>query len=534
MTTLPSNSKPRLDQGIGASADTVQLTVTGVDTKGQMFRHAATVLYLNGRDCTYRSKSQPELDGSILAEFGYPNAVRRVSQGRVTSNHVEISSGLYKVSVELEAAQPANVVTDQAAPQVVVQKPAPPQPTPQLASIETNRDSEFTDVDFPAPPKPSGVLREFPQPNHENIASVKYENREFASKTPPEDPEAVRASVKLIVDSEMKVQTPLLKSWISDELEKAVPTALSSSMVKIEKMIDAAVEKQVSASHQSSQAFNVDLARQIGDRIAESADLRNALESMAKRLIEEQTEISQAAGVRGDQQRSSEAATIIRSFEAPVADMEARLNASSVKAQQELDSRADAITRSLESSAAQIEAKIDAAPARIEQQLGSQADTILRSLEASVAEMESRMNRTRAEMEAVLDRARHIKQEVDDGIIPIQETLAQLTNAEKAGIERFQKQVAEQLASGATQFENQLNNISAVRTIAFVMELDKHLEPHRERTEEAVDKLGAVLQLVHGTARVQQERLAEISHATVANFEKEIRAILLRLAGNAQ
>jgi hypothetical protein len=632
LTTLPSNSKPRVDQGMASAAETVQLTVTGVDTKGQMFRHSATVLHLNGRECTFRSKSQPEMDGSILAEFGYPSAIRRVSQGRVTSNHVEIASGMYKVMVELEVAQPANAVSSAVESQVTAPKPTPP--VPQTAKVETDIDSEFTDVEFPPPPKPSGVLRPFPQPNHETNAPVMFENREPRTQTAPPDPEAIRESVKAVVDSEMQEQIQQLKGWISTELEKAVPAILSSNMESMEKMIGEAVEKQVTASHESSiQSLNVDLAKQIGDRIAESADLRSALESMAKRLIEEQTERSQAAGLKIDQQRDSEAAAIIQSFEGPIAEMEARLNAASAKLQQEMDSRAQAIVRAFESSAAQIEAKTDAAsariekqlnahadtvirsfegpaadmesrlyaasskvqqelesragaiarslessaaeidarieaaparieqqvnvqadkalqtvsesiaqmearfqaaPARIEQQLHAQADMVLRSLSESIAQMEARMNGVRSEVDAAINKAQSIKQEMDNGILPVQETLSQLNNAERAGIERLQQQVAEQLAAAAAQFENQLNNISAVRTISFVMELDKHLEPHRVRSEEAVDKLGAVLQLVQGTARTQQERLAEMSRTALATFEQEFRALLLRMAGNGE
>lgn len=62
------------------------------------------------------------------------------------------------------------------------------------------------------------------------------------------------------------------------------------------------------------------------------------------------------------------------------------------------------------------------------------------------------------------------------------------------------------------------------------MELEKHLIPHRQRTDEDVEKLGAVLQLVQGTARAQQDRLTEITQTAVANVEKEIKALLFRLA----
>ena len=74
MTVLTSSLKPSIDQNEDSTAVDVRLNVTGVDVKGLMFRHPATVLKLNGRDCVFHSESQPELDGSVLAEFNYEGA----------------------------------------------------------------------------------------------------------------------------------------------------------------------------------------------------------------------------------------------------------------------------------------------------------------------------------------------------------------------------------------------------------------------------------------------------------------------------
>jgi hypothetical protein len=50
--------------------------------------------------------------------------------------------------------------------------------------------------------------------------------------------------------------------------------------------------------------------------------------------------------------------------------------------------------------------------------------------------------------------------------------------------------------------------------------------PAGKRADESVEKLGAMLQLLQGTARVQQERLNE--HAVAAaNFETQIKAFLV-------
>ena len=233
----------------------------------------------------------------------------------------------------------------------------------------------------------------------------------------------------------------------------------------MDRMMSEAVEKQISASYQTSlQALNMEMARQIGDCLAESEDRRAALESMAKKLFEEQTELLRVAGVQ---------------------------------AEKDLDTRAATILRSVEESLAQTEARIDAA---------------------------------RAHTEGVLSKAQSLKQEAMDTALSLQAALQQLNNAEKAGIEKLYSQVAAQLVMRAAQFENELNKISTDRAVQFSVEMEKHMDPHRQRADEAAEKLGAMLQLLQGTARAQQERLTEHSRTTAASFEKEIRAVLLRFA----
>ena len=48
--------------------------------------------------------------------------------------------------------------------------------------------------------------------------------------------------------------------------------------------------------------------------------------------------------------------------------------------------------------------------------------------------------------------------------------------------------------------------------------------------DQAMEKLTAGLQLMQGTIRLQEERLAELSLAASAGFEKEIKSLLVRLA----
>ena len=92
------------------SNDVVRIKVTSVDAKGQMFRHPATVLTLDGRSCEFLSQSRPEQDGSVLVEFDYSKGETKhcVSQARVKSIQAA-DSGLYRILVQLEIGQTAKV-----------------------------------------------------------------------------------------------------------------------------------------------------------------------------------------------------------------------------------------------------------------------------------------------------------------------------------------------------------------------------------------------------------------------------------------
>ena len=130
MAILVSHPKPGVQEATTVSSDRIGVTVTGVDIVGQMFRHSATVLMLDGCECALRCKSRPEIDGSILVEFDYPPAdskssrSRVVSHGRVKLNQEEIDSGFYKVVIVLEVAQTLKVLPKELGTQTLIKKPA--------------------------------------------------------------------------------------------------------------------------------------------------------------------------------------------------------------------------------------------------------------------------------------------------------------------------------------------------------------------------------------------------------------------------
>jgi hypothetical protein len=539
LTVSLANTKSRDDAGVAASGESAHLTITGVDVKGLMFRHSATVLMLEGRDCVFRSKSQPELNGSVLLEFEFSgiDPKRRLSQGLVKSSHADVDGDFYEVAVELEVAQPVKVARDRIESKPALKQSAPP--PIHVSGVEGKGGPVIATSDSRLPPNAISSPQALPRPSLETSAPAKLESRELLPKTQlAEDPTAAREALKSAVASEMKQQIQVMRSWISGELEKVVPAIVSSSM---EKMIREAVEKQISADRQALiHAVKSDVGRQVGDHIAESSDLRTAVESMAQKVFEQQTELSRSAGAKIEQELGSRASSILRSFEDSTAEMEARLTVARIDM--------EAVLAKTQTSKQEIEERMSPLQEILEQLSQAETDGIERFQRHAVAQMDlgaaqfenqlTRISEERAvqfatEMEVVLTKTQSLKQEIEERIRPLQETLEQLNHAERAGIERFQSQAAAQLSMGGAQFEKQIARISGERATHFAMEMEGQLAPHRQRADETMEKLGAVLQLIQGTARVQQERLTEHSRVTAANFEKEIRALLLRLAGGA-
>src|ERR1039458_4951200 len=553
-----------------------------------MFRRPATILMLDGRECIFRSDCQPESDGSVLLEFDYRDAdpKRHVLHANVKSTSADTDSGFYTVVIELEVAQTGRILPKPAEAQAVTIKSAPPSvPAGTVHSAERKGGPVTAPRDLPSPPPSNGTPQPPPRPNYEDSPKVKSESEELLPKTQAENPIAVREALKLAVASEIKQELNLLKIWISSELEKTLPGIVSSNM---EKMIREAVEKQTSVNYEiSNQALNANVARQVEDRIAElrlklggttkkpvdeqtelsrTAEDRVELElssraatimrsfeestaEMAKKLFEVQSELSRTAGDNVEQNLSSRAATIMRSFEESTAEMAKKLfevqselsRTAGDHVELELSARATTIMRSFEESTTEIAKKLSEEQAelsrtagdRVEQELSSRAATIMRSFEESTAEMEARINASRAATEVVLTRSQTLQQEINDGMPPLQHALQQLNDANRAGIENLQSEAVSEISRCAAQFQNQLDKVSRERAVEFLMEIEKRLAPNQQQADELLEKLGAVFQLLQSTARVQQERLTEHSKATAASFEKEIRSLLLRLAGGA-
>jgi hypothetical protein len=386
------------------------------------------------------------------------------------------------------------------------------------------------------------------QPPANNEASIQAINANVTRQIDDRIAElriALEGSAKKLIEEQTSVSRTS-----GENVEEDLSSRVAAIMQSLEESTAAMSRKLATEQTEISQAAKDDFERELSSRAtAIMRSLEESTAEMAKKLFDEQTEFSRTAGDTVARELNLRAATIMRSLEESTAEMSKKLLDEQAelsrtvgdKVERELSSRAALIVRSLEESSAEMGTKLLQEQAELsrtagnnfEQELSSRAATIVRTFEESTDEMASRINASRAAAEAILTRSQTLQQEINDGMLPVQQVLQQLNDANRTSIEKLQSQATSELNRYALQFENVVNKISGERAIEFSMELEKQMGPNQQRADELLEKLGAVFQLLQSTARVQQERLTEHSRATAANFEKEIRAVLLRLAGVA-
>lgn len=642
MSVTLSDPKSRFDASQPGSSAPVLGTVTGVDAKGQMFRRPASILILDGRDCTFRTDRQPEPNGSVLLEYDSRQAdiKRQVLHASVKSTAPDTEAGFYKVVVELEVAQTAKIFAMPVQPERVVESRNVPETlnTAAKSALPSQPASEATRPATPAgkvgpalvpsvlapAPTVSTVSQSSASPNRQTIAEPNGQIPQSLPKPQPENPAAMREAVRSAVAAELKQELAILKTWMSGEMERTVPGIAASNA---EKMIREAVEKSAAAHEKSAQVLTAKVTGLVENQIAE---IRSSLDSTAKKLSQEQAQLSEKAASNSDQELTSRAATILGSLQESASELAKKLSDQQTEfsraaaeradedlsaraaaiarsleettaatarmlfeqqaelsrtacsdAKQELNSHAATIVRSLQESTSEMATKLVQEQAELlrtmhndahedlsvraaaivrsfqesasetvkkifqeqtdasrtalqaaEQYLNSRVATVLRSIEESAAGMEGRINASGAAAEALLTRSQNLQREINEGMVPLQQALQQMNDDTTTRVENFRTQLDFELSRCSVQIENNFTNLSNQRAADFSTEIEKRFAPVQQQADQLLEKLGAVFQLLQSTARVQQEKTTEHSKSTAANFEQEIRAILLRLAGS--
>jgi hypothetical protein len=340
----------------------------------------------------------------------------------------------------------------------------------------------------------------------------------------PAPAEMNREAMKGVIASEIKEQLAAIKDSFRKELEQ---TALRTVSSGVEQIVRQTIEKQISTTFQSTiQTLNSDLTHQLVGRLAGNEELRVSLENMAKKTLEEQIQSSRSSAIEAQQNVNSRAAEWTRSIEAAFGKLEARTKSAR-------DSETAAQETAL-SAKKELEEQIQSSrnsAIETQQSLNSRAAELARAAEASLAELENRIKVARDGEMAAQERTQALEKEVAEAILRFQKAVEQLNHGAQSTIEKFDSHVTSQLNSWSAQFKSHLEAVSRDKAVQFTAELQQQMASHRQQVDELLEKLFAGLQLAQGTARMQEKRLAETSRDAAANFEAEIRAVLLRLAG---
>jgi DNA anti-recombination protein RmuC len=524
----------------------------------------------------------------VLIELDYRHAEpgHQVLHASVKSTAAEADTGFYITVVELEFAHAGKILSQAIEAQTQTSESIRSISNGAIKSEPVKGDRLTASPEIPSPPPAKAISHVVPGSYDDAWDKITHKTLETTVPTQMEKPIALRETVKSAVASEMKQELEILKTWISSQIEETLQGIVST---KIEKIVGEGLEKRSPATPETSElALAASVARQLDDRIAE---LRLVLEAGVKKLFADQTEFSQATSSQLAQQLSSQAAALTLSVENSTAEISKRLadeqaelsRTTAQNAEQRLTSRAAEIMRAFQESTSEMartlldqQAEISrSAGDRVEQDLSSRvaaimrsfeeftaesakrlreqqtlisrtaadaaereqnsrAATILRSFEESTTELETRMNTSRAAIEAALSRSQSVAQEINAKMVPLQQALLQLDSVNSEGIQTFKNQVVSEMNRRGGQFEDELNDIARQRAIGFAEQIESRLAPNQRQADELLEKLGSVFQLMQSTARVQQERLTEHSRTTAANFEQEIRSILLRFAGGSQ
>jgi thiamine biosynthesis lipoprotein ApbE len=242
--------------------------------------------------------------------------------------------------------------------------------------------------------------------------------------------------------------------------------------------------------------------------------------------------------------------------------LEQRIQASRnlvIEAQQSLDSRAAELARSIQAAFGELENRTTAAhdsetaahemalaaKRSLEDQIQASRDFIIESrqnlnlqrvelaqtAEAAFRELENRTNIARDSETAAQQRTQALEKEIAEATFRLQKAVEQVNHTAQSTVGKFDNHITAQLKSWSAQFKSHLDAVSRDKSTQFAAEIEQQLTSHRQQMNETLEKLSAGLHLAQGTARMQEERLAELSRDTAASFEAEIRRVLLRLAG---
>lgn len=572
------------------------LTITGVDADGKLFRERATVHSLRERACSYRSMRKLQGGTWVMVEITSSQKGAEIWKGEAEVKGVSLTSaGNGQVEIQMELERPhSGVVTpaeevmstlqdsaasrtpeDEAPAANVVQmkdpKAAPAHHASTVTPVRQNPAEHLpfsaaakpvAPVQAPAAVAPAAATRTAPAatPAAANPTMPSGVAPAVPPKTmhapPPGTEEKVMASVRSFMSTEIHRQREEMKAQVTLEIHKSVQAELAKSM---EGSVNAAVNTamQTSMLPTVNQAVNATLGKEVDSAVR--AAFKSALEPAVTAALNAQLSKAVSAAVAAEMNVSL-AKTVNQAVnvaldksvalvvEPAVAKQIAKLPPpavpeAQVKAEQ-IPDVANRVVKHLQLEKVQEQlvkehrefcSRIarEAAVATSEQMKTQLAETKSEAGEA-IENLMKKLDEIRSQAVSVLDSLQAAARQSGVAYKQANDATAKLTDATNAATSLMNQNMHSAAEAHAAEFTRKLERMENENLQKFTVELGRIASTEAENAHAAAaEKAQQLVKQIEDARVEQEERVQELIKITGTLVQREVKNALGKLAGDA-
>lgn len=567
-----------------ANAPQFQLTITGVDADGKLFREKTIVRAMRERACSYRSARKLEVSSWVMVEILSNQKGGELWKGEAQVKSVTptvAANGQVDIDLELEKAHNAIVIPAEepaaaaeaeapvedrrATPGPTIVRPKEPKVEAPTAAPQTHHASNVTPVrqspaakvPFAEPVKPAAQ------------ASVSSAEPLAAAPAAPAQPAAaqsaaptaggaaqagsmeasVMASVRSFMGTEIHRQREEMKAQVSLEIHKSVQAELQKSMSTT---VDGAVLSAVNAAMNTSMVPTVNQA--VSNALTKAVDHAVKTEmdkSLAKAVSQAVAAEMSASLAKSVNQAVSAALTatldkaVSAAVEPVVAKHMAKMPAPEVKVTPEnvvdltnrvvkhleLTKVQEQIVKQHREACAQIaqEAAATTSESLKEQIAGAKSEA-----GAAIEVLLKKLDEIRSQAVSVLDSLQTAARQSGMAYRQAQEATAKLTDATSAATNLMNQNMHSAAEAQAGEFTRKLERMQTEKMEKFAAEIAKvtaeEIETAQASAQEKAAELGKEIEKAR---EEQEERVQELIKITGTLVQREVKNALGKLAGNS-
>jgi hypothetical protein len=566
-----------------ANAPQFQLTITGVDADGKLFREKTIVRAMRERACGYRSTRKLELSSWVMVEI-----LSNQKGGELWKGEAQVRSlapaaagnGQLDIDLELEKAHNAIVIApeepaaaaqppaeDRRTPGPTIVRPKEPNAEEPAAAPQTHHASNVTPVrqspaakvPFSEPAKPAAQA----QPAVSNAeplvtAPTAAAQPAAAQSAAPAGGAAVQAgsmeasvmaSVRSFMGTEIHRQREEMKAQVSLEIHKSVQAELQKSL---NAAVDSAVVSAVNTAMNTSMVPTVNQA--VSQSLTKAVDqaVKAELDKLLAKSVKDAVAAEMSASLAKSVNQAVSAALVATldkavgaAVEPVVAKHMAKMPAPEVKVTPEnVIDLSNRVVKHLELTKVQeqIVKQHREACALIAQEA---AATTSESLKEQIAGAKSeagaaidvllkKLDDIRSQAVSVLDSLQTAARQSGMAYRQAQEATAKLTDATSAATNLMNQNMHSAAEAQAGEFTRKLERMQTEKMEKFAAEIAKVTGDEIASAQAAAQEKAAELAKEIEKAREEQEeRVQELIKITGTLVQREVKNALGKLAGNS-